>query len=116
MVVLIYTISKFLEYSIWGYFGYRVFGRRPSIFQVASIGASRWLIGFGEAVLFFLVTPTKEDVKAVYFWFIYLFVFLSGWSLGKYFTFSGQVYSKIQILFLGRWWDRRFIFDRYAVA
>lgn len=86
MLVIIYAISKFIGYSIWGYLGYRLYGQRPSMYQIMSIGSSRWLIGLAVgAFLFFLVTPSKEDVKAVYF-LVYIPVRFFEWMIvGKIF-------------------------------
>lgn len=79
MTVFVYAMSKFLGYSAWGYFGYRLYGQNPSMGQSLKVGSARWLIGlFVGAILFFLVTPTKEDLSTVYF-LVYLPVRFFEW-------------------------------------
>lgn len=86
MTVIIYAISKFLGYSVWGYLGFRLYGQRPTIGQIISIGSSRWLIGFFVGgLLFFVVSPSPEDLKAVYF-SVYIPVRFFEWMIvGKIF-------------------------------
>src|SRR5690349_162393 len=68
MNVVIYAVAKFLGYSAWGYFGYRLFNQKPSSAQIFSAGAKRWLIGlFVGMALFFVVRPTPESLMTTYF-------------------------------------------------
>jgi hypothetical protein len=84
MNVIVYGVAKFLGYSAWGYFGYRLIHQKPSTAQTFSAGAKRWLIGlFVGMLLFFLVRPTPETLMRTYF-AVYIPVRFFEWmALGK---------------------------------
>lgn len=68
MTAVLYGVAKFIGYSFWAYVGYRMHQQRPGLSLAMKAGAARWLLGLGiGAALFFVVTPTREELLKVYF-------------------------------------------------
>lgn len=67
MTIAIYALAKFFGYSLWCYFGYRMFGDPVRFGRAMRMGFIRWLLGLGiGAILFLLVHPSREQLMMTY--------------------------------------------------
>jgi hypothetical protein len=83
MELALYGIVKFVAYSFWGYYGFRLSSANGPLFAKSlRFGTVRWAIGLGLGIVVFFLAGSIDEAQAFFDYLaIYIPVRIVEWTL-----------------------------------
>jgi hypothetical protein len=83
MELVLYGVVKFVAYSLWGYYGFRLHSANAPLFAKSlRFGAVRWAIGLGLGIVVFFLAGSVDEGQALFDYLaIYTPVRIFEWTL-----------------------------------